>query len=277
MRMLFKGFEKRAIAKATLGAGIGLGAGYASAKKEVEVSNLKEDALPESKNLSEFTKALLPGDIIYSGAKYKKLDLMAESDRMMALGFETIPRLGGSTNFHAMVYSGKGKVLDVSRDREDHRAKEVNLKEKVKGRNKKEYSMIAYRPIGGTPEETQAAVREARSLMGSKYPGNSALVTKSIKTLLGVPGRKDDIKASADDIVCQDVAVKAYPDKFRKRHLTVAEMQYNKNFTPVAKTGRFDYNKKERGIANTTYPILKSIRGGIQGLIAGGALDLAHK
>ena len=214
MRMLFKGFEKRAISKATLGAGIGMGAGYASAKKEVEVSNLKEDALPESKNLSEFTKALLPGDIIYSGAKYKNLDLMAESYRMKALGYQIIPRLGGSPKFHAMIYAGKGKVFDASRDRKDETAKEINIKDKYKGLKREDYSVVAYRPIDTSPEQRQTAVRQARSLMGAKYPDNAGLSLKGLKTLIGVPGRKDDIKASADDIVCQDVAVKAYPDKF---------------------------------------------------------------
>ena len=271
MRMLFKGFEKRAISNATLGAGIGMGAGYTSAKREAEVSNMKEDALPDARSLTEFTKSLLPGDVLYSGERVK-----SKSD-MKALGYQIIPRLGGSPKFHAMIYAGKGKVFDASRDRKDETAKEINIKDKYKGLKREDYSVVAYRPIDTSPEQRQTAVRQARSLMGAKYPDNAGLFLKGLKTLIGIPGRKDDIKGSADDIVCQDVAIKAYPDKFEKRHLTVAEMQYNKNFTPVAKTGRFDYNKKERSIANTTYPILKGLRGGIQGLIAGGVLDLARK
>ena len=264
-----RGFEKKALSKATLGAGIGLGAGYASAKKEVEVSNLKEDSLPQSKSLKDFTKQLIPGDVIYMGGK--------KDDAFQDFGYHIIPRLGGNMNFHSMVYTGKGKVIDVSRDREDGKTKEILLSDKITGLRQKDYTQIAYRPIGLSPEDMQRAADRARKLIGSKYPTNQGLALKGIKTLLGIPGKKDDITSEADDIVCQDSAIKAYPNIFKKRHLTSAEMQYNKQFTPVAKTGKYDYNREERAVANAVYPLAKSIRGALRGGVAGGFLDLIHK
>lgn len=275
MDIFFKGFEKRALVGMAFGAGMGSGGAFAKAKKEMEVSKIKEDSIEKSPSLKSFIKKLQPGDVIYSGS----VDGDGGEDMAKKLGRKTIPFLGGNLKYHVMLYSGKGKAVEsIKREEGDRRpdVDEIPLSSKYKGLNRSEYTLTAYRPIGADREETRSAVERAKRLIGGKYPDNKEMFAKALKTLVGAPGRKDRISKD-DKIVCQDVAIKAYPDKFKRRHLTSAEMQYNSSFTPVAKAGNYGYDQTDKFIADNAYPVIKAVRSGFQGAAAGGAADLLRK
>jgi len=275
MKSFFAGFEKRALVGTAFGAGVGAGGAYATAKKEMEVSKLREATIEKSPSLSAFIKKLQPGDVIYSGS----VSGDGGEDIAKKLGLKTIPFLGGNLKYHVMLHTGKGKVVESIRRPEGDKkpdTAEISLSSKFKGMRRGEYTLTAYRPIDADRISSNAAVDKARSLIGGKYPDNKQMFAKAMKTLVGVPGDKSKIDKN-DPLVCQDVAIKAYPNKFGKRHLTSAEMQYNQNFIPVAKAGDYGYDSAERILAESAYPVAKAFRAGLQGATVGGVTDILRK
>jgi hypothetical protein len=273
MQHFITGFEKQALVAATLGAGIGIGGAYATAKKEMEVSKLKEQAITPSKNLKEFISKLKPGDVLYSGTRWGSTP---EGSTYKKLGFKALPLLSGDLKYHSMVYTGNGKVIDAER-RRDRPSRlpdiaEVSLASKFKGVGRKDLAITAYSPAGVDNYDRAKAVEGARSLVGALYPTDGEMFVKALKVLSGVPGKKSAITKD-DPIVCQDVAVKAHPDKFPKRHLTVTEMQYNPMFDPVARLGDLRHSPKDQVIADELYPALKALRAGGKGFLTGMVAD----
>lgn len=274
MNSFWDGFEKKALVGVAFGAGLGAGGAYANAKKEMEVSKLRESTVEKSPSLSAFIKKLQPGDVIYSGS----VSGDGGDDVTKKLGLRSLPFLGGNLKYHVMLHTGKGKVVESIR-REDNKkpdTSEISLANKFRGMGRNDYTLTAYRPINVSREGVQKAVEGARSLIGGKYPDNKQMFAKALKTIAGIPGDKGKI-SKEDPLVCQDVAIKAYPHKFKKRHLTSAEMQYNPNFTPVAKAGEYGYDSVERIVAENTYPTAKAFRAAFQGAAAGGAADILRK
>jgi len=279
MKRFFAGFEKKAIVGTAFGAGVGAGGAYATAKKEMEVSKLREATIEKSPSLSAFIKKLQPGDIIYSGIKGT---IMPSDSAGKKFGFMAIPLVSGDLKYHSMVYTGKGKVVDAARRRDlgpgnkTPDIAEIPLQRKLRNVGKKDYTLTAYRPIGADREDKNNAVERAKSLIGARYPSDLEMAGKALKVLIGVPGRKESISKD-EPLVCQDTAIKAYPDKFKKRHLTVSEMQYNQNFTPVARAGEYSYSPEAQLLAQNAYPLLKGLRAGLKGAALGAVADVTGK
>ena len=279
MKRFFAGFEKRAFTGTAFGAGVGAGGAYATAKKEMEVSKLREATIERSPSLTAFIKKLQPGDVIYSGVAG---GIMPSDSVAKKFGFRAIPLVSGDLKYHSMVYTGRGKVIDAARRRdlgEGNRTPdiaEIPLQKKLRSLKRNEYTLTAYRSIGDDRDDRRRAVERARSLIGGRYPDDLEITGKALKVLVGIPGRKGAITKD-EPLVCQDTAIKAYPDKFPKRHLTVSEMQYNPNFTPVARAGSHTYSPEEQILAQNTYPLLKGLRAGLKGAAVGAIADIIGK
>lgn len=262
----WRGFTKQAskdrdftAGEAALAAG-GLATGVGAVRTGVQQSKIHaaEKALAQSRSFNDFISKLEPGDVIFSRSINKKRKRRVDLHDIVQSG-------SGSPHVHTQVYQGRGNTLDIGGPN-------------MKGEASKAYAhlgagndLIAYR-ANTSKKSRQRASQRANVLRGAEYVSEPKFVGRGAQALLGAPGRACNI-SSKGGLICNDVALKAHSDTFKKRHQTIADMKANKNMSPVARLSKLKPSLRDTITHRGVYPVLKNLKWGVgAGALAGAAI-----
>lgn len=268
----WSGFEKRAgtTKNIILGAtGVGAAYGLADAIRLQKTVRNRESTAPQTKTLDEFIKKLEPGDLIYTSYKVpKNLSAKEQVGKMTVF-------LGGHDKYHVGMHTGGGKMTNTEGmgDLTRNTTLKSLLNRRAHGKST-DYLIAAYRPKNMSLKERTEAAKFTKKFVGTKYPDTKDFAKRSLNMLAHMPGDKKDIKPGKE-MICTDLAVAAYPDKFKKRYMAPVEMQANKEFTPVALHGTLKHEGAPAHAYKGGYPALSTLSGaGIGATIGLGAAGL---
>jgi hypothetical protein len=276
MNSFYVGFEKKAISPTAAGFIAG-SIPAAQAMYKIQEVNKKEKEVPKTKSVDTFLKSINPGDILYGGFRARSGDtltkLILEEPR------NALFALGGQADSHSMLYLGDGKAFHIGKPHGKRNIETevprntVNLENFLKQKDQKDYNFIAYRPKGACPKEQAKAVKEVKTLTGSKYTSNTGLLLRGLASIIGVSQDSEKIKPKGKDLICTDVPAKAYSKVIPNRNLSILEMKALPVMEPVAKIGDRKGSLIEQLSASFGNPAVKGVAVGIPVALAAKGLQ----
>lgn len=243
-------------------AGVGVGAtrhGY----RDYKVRK-KEKKFKRSKSIKRFTKKLKPGDIIFSG-KAREGSEKIPLGKKIKLPFhfsEAVQTAGGGPQYHAAIYTGKGRIVEAPGTGDDP-VSGAPVKKQLKGTR-----AVAYRPTGATKKEIQKALKSVKGFKGAPYKEYSEIVGQGTRTILDPTGGPKSCRRlkKGGPIVCNTLITKAYPKQFKKEYMMPPEMASQKGMKIVSK-----YNPlkapgvREKAFTHAIAPMLRGAKWAVPG------------
>lgn len=230
--------------------------------------DIKEEArVPRSKNIREFVKKLLPGDIIFSRVALKDHPNIMKI--IPAKWIETVQLLHGSKFNHSMLHTGGGHIIESP-------GPDKSVKSTTIAKEKKLTEFKAYRNTKFTKEEIADGLEFARKAKGTPYKSSPKLVEYFGEKVLGV-GRSSATAAKnigpEGNIVCTSLITGAFPKRFKKEYMGFNEIRDTPGMKLVARFGREKPTVlREKIILRGLSPTLHNLKWGVGAGLGAAAL-----
>lgn len=259
MSSFLKGFQKAAKReRSDIGTAAAIGAGVAGTKATAEgirstIRDRREGKVKVEKNITSFEKKLKPGDIIFSRDPKSKYRFNV-GDRTLPFTEKSMIQAGvGSSQYHAGLYTGKGKMFHASG------VGQVGkdwLESESRGKD-----VMAYRPGGASKREVTEALKQPKRMKGRQYKTTEELISQAKSTILSPKQGPKACYNVKGRTVCTNVVASAYPKQFKKEFATIDQMKGTKGMTPIARYSRVaPPSAREKILSRVAYPAIRNLK-----------------